>query len=463
MNMLNLIGIYIFIVGIISGCCYFNCIKLDNKTKDKYKSLLYGLFMFCFIIRLLTIDNFEGVKNILILNKDIANNGIIYESRVMYLTILIIRILTQGCAFSLLISRYFKYDSGYRINAYIVPIVYGLDLIFFNQISHSFCGLDNHMFAFKTSFFALECLSAILIGFYELKEYSDKNLIKLNKSIIKKMIYLLIAFCLLTLNNGVICNLFGEILPICHYFNISYFIALSLPIIMFTILYHNFKDKDMELKRYVLICLSLCIVIRHWYLYSNQDGSPSYPLTWCWANCMLMPFAMIYDNKNLRNVMLINAVVGATAAMLMPTPLLDDYIFTRGGIHFLSNHSMLLFVPLLAYAFGYYQKVTFKDMKGIFKFNAIYFAVLLYFNLAYPTNSYFYLNNNDAIDMVKFIYDFTPLRVNYVIQFEFLNKTRTIYYHFWPFMYLLINLLSLAAFGLHKIYCLLLNKIYKVK
>lgn len=245
------------------------------------------------------------------------------------------------------------------------------------------------------------------------------------------------------------------------------FEAWSLPHIIWLVitfselfaLYFIFRNKELEIKRSMLVLLSLILT----YQYSQMFGAVSIsmkrmPFQLCNLAAFLILLSIVFNDEKLFAFTAIVNVAGVIFALAVPD--LDGKgLFYLYNMHFVMEHTNILIVPILVMLFGLFPRFDKKALKSYFFGFLIYFSCVLVlgttFNaIAKATGNGFWSAN------YLFIFDkavaenlFAALGKLFTVTFTIGNCT------FYPVaaisVYLVFNALCLAIYfavrGIYKI------------
>ena len=180
-------------------------------------------------------------------------------------------------------------------------------------------------------------------------------------------------------------------------------VVLYISIALTFVGYKLLKDKPTEVKRLVLIYLSLALLwiyIGRWELEEFKLIS-NWPLHLCNTAMFLTPLCLIFKMKRLFNFTLFINVLGSFFAMLMPHEMLELNAIGTERISYWVNHYAAFIFPLLIIALKLFPRPKFKQWGWGMLALTVYFGAMLFLN-AYFTqkNGYvcdFFYTNSDFI------------------------------------------------------------------
>ena len=173
--------------------------------------------------------------------------------------------------------------------------------------------------------------------------------------------------------------------------------AVILPFIIF----HLLREKSEEVKRFILIYMSLAflwIYIGRWELWEFKNPT-SWPLHLCNTAMFLVPLCLIFRMRRLYNFCLFINVMGAFLAMCLPNKIDGLNAIGTERVSFWVNHYAAFFMPVLMVAFKTFKRPKFKEWVYAVIALTVYFLAMLfcnaYFTVRFNENcDYFFLNSD---------------------------------------------------------------------
>ena len=175
--------------------------------------------------------------------------------------------------------------------------------------------------------------------------------------------------------------------------------AVILPFIIF----HLLKDKSEEVKRFILIYMSLAflwIYLGRWELWEFKTPT-NWPLHLCNTAMFLIPLCLIFKMRRLYNFCLFINVMGAFLAMCVPNQIDGLNAIGTERVSYWVNHYPAFFMPVLMVAFKVFKRPKFKEWVYAVIALTVYFLAMLftnaYFTVRYAEEVDFFFLNGDFI------------------------------------------------------------------
>ncbi len=264
---------------------------------------------------------------------------------------------------------------------------------------------DVYIIAFKWLFLTLQLGVGIGYLFNQFildgKNKLNKEYFKISKDELKVMAITIIPVLLAILPGFVVQVFFGEpgnteikFKGLTQAHRIVLYGAFVTP----TIIFHCFKDKSKDIKKFAMIYLSLSVLWTFMSHYNFEDLLD--PLCWPFHLCntamFIVPLCLIFDLKKLFYFTFFINVFGAFMAMLMPNTS-DGNVFQMGTVTFFIDHYHAFYMPVLIVALGLFERPKFKQWKYSMVAFGVYFLAMIILN-AWFTNygdvDYFFLNSD---------------------------------------------------------------------
>ena len=173
------------------------------------------------------------------------------------------------------------------------------------------------------------------------------------------------------------------------------YFAIIIPFIIF----HFLKDKPYEVKRMLMIYLSVGLMwayVGRWNL--EMLKSPlSWPLHLCNTAMFLVPMCLVFRMEKLFNFCLFINVMGAFLAMIVPSYLSGLNAIGTERVSFWLNHYGAFFMPVLLVALKIFKRPKFKQWVYAVIALTVYFIAMLFVNAwfsNYGECDYFFLNSD---------------------------------------------------------------------
>lgn len=219
-------------------------------------------------------------------------------------------------------------------------------------------------------------------------------------------------------------TIFGFTNLIFKKFGIVHFAWIIFMIIETLILIKVFKNKSEE-DKYIL-CLILALVTLYQYnsMFSLTISFKRLPLQLCNLASYLIVIALITKNQHIFNFNLIVNVLGAFLAILLPD--VDNKgIFNVWNMHFITEHTHVLIVPILSLVFKIFKRIDKSAIKDAFIGFSVYFIFCLIFgtlmngiakytqNSKYEVNYLFMFDMKKAIEVLPFIANIAKIQFTF--------------------------------------------------
>ena len=165
------------------------------------------------------------------------------------------------------------------------------------------------------------------------------------------------------------------------------------------IIYQCIKDKPQDVKRFLMIYLSLSLLwvyIGRWNL-EDLKSPLAWPLHLCNTAMFLIPLCLIFKMNRLFNFCLFINVMGSFLAMMLPGELDGLNAIGTERISFWINHYAAFFMPVLLVALKIFKRPKFKQWVYAVIALTVYFVAMLIVNAwfsNYGDCDYFFLNSD---------------------------------------------------------------------
>ncbi len=173
------------------------------------------------------------------------------------------------------------------------------------------------------------------------------------------------------------------------------YLAVIIPVLIF----HGIKNKSEDVKRFVMIYLSIAMLftfLGRWEL-ADWSNPLSWPLHLCHTAMLLIPLCLIFRLQRLFNFCLFINVIGAVLAMTIPGELDGLNALGTERVSFWINHWAAFFMPILLVALKLFKRPKFKEWAFAVGEFCIYFFAILFVNAwlsNYGSCDFFYLNSD---------------------------------------------------------------------
>ncbi len=302
-----------------------------------------------------------------------------------------------------ILGAFFPYRTLHNITRFFTPIVLILDLIFFRTYAIALMGT-----AMLDKFDARVPLLILSLAFTlasVLRDWmADHTLPR-----IKELLTLLYAlpFALLAIMPAYVPQaLLGFMDPTLEFegFTPEHRMVLYFSIIIPFLVFHAFKNKPEDVRRFAMIYMSLgalIVFLGDWELADFLDPT-SWPLHLCHTAMFLVPLCLIFTMRRLYNFCLFINVIGAFLAMMMPD-LSDINITENASIVFWVNHYSAFYMPILLVALKIFKRPKFREWCAALSALVVYYIAMLFCNPLFESitgeeSDFFYLNGDFIVD-----------------------------------------------------------------
>ena len=170
------------------------------------------------------------------------------------------------------------------------------------------------------------------------------------------------------------------------------------------IIFHYYKNKSYEVKRFAMIYLQLAMTwafIEH-YSFDIIDEPWAWPLHLCNTAMFIIPLCLIFKWDKVFYFCLFINVMGAFIAMLMPNTASSVNAIAAYRLMYWWNHYAAFFMPILLVALGLFKRPKFKEWLYSQITFACYFVLVLVCNAWFTelghNPDFFFLNGDFIID-----------------------------------------------------------------
>lgn len=304
--------------------------------------------------------------------------------------------------FTVVMNEFFKYEALKNIVKFFSIPILTLDIIFFNVYAIGIAG----KYGFENKDIRIICLAIeiVLSLCLAITSMLRENLGLPNKKAVLNMLFALPFAILPIMPVYVPQALFGyldagikiEDLTEAHRW-VIYF-GFIIPFIIF----HYYKNKSYDVKRFAMIYLMLAMMwafLRH-YTFDIIDEPWSWPLHLCNTAMFIIPLCLIFKWDKVFYFCLFINVLGAFVAMLMPNTASEINAFAAYRFMYWCNHYAAFFMPILLIALGLFKRPKFKEWLYSQVSFAVYFLVVLICNAWFTElghNPDFFFLNGDFI------------------------------------------------------------------
>jgi ABC-2 type transport system ATP-binding protein len=371
----------------------------SSKRFDVTAKVFSLIFLACYLVRLFQEDKIDDV---------LGFNNSIFAANVYYVLV-ILRAVTMMCVLVLVTAPWFKRRTLLNLAAFVVPVVYFLNIYYYNINIYAFLDyIDIPSYSLREIQFAIECVLGLALGtMYLVRKFLSRTWRPFFKQLFLMIINGLVLSVLI-MPYGTLGNLFGDIGEVVGDFNkthIGIFVVCFATIIVAYITLRNRPFKD---KHYVLTMFVYIMFVQFFYYYSWPFTPSTMPLHLCHAAVILMVITFTFKSKRLFYFGFFVNTIGAFFAMLTPT--VDKSLFTSLGVHFWFEHASIFTVPIVAVVIGLFPRPNMKAIIWCMITFTCYYAIVTLLN-AYWWNegaNYFFMNETKLVDVAK---DVVPERI----------------------------------------------------
>ena len=195
------------------------------------------------------------------------------------------------------------------------------------------------------------------------------------------------------------------------------------------ILYHFIKNKPQDVKRFLMIYLTLALLwvyLGRWNL-ADLRNPLSWPLHLCNTAMFLFPLCLIFKLDRLFNFCLFINVMGAFLAMLLPNVIDGLNAIGTERVSFWLNHYAAFGMPVLFVALKIFKRPKFKEWVYATIALTVYFFAMLFVNAwfsNYGECDYFFLNSDFIVSSLGLWAERT---MDLVVSFKLNGLTFTFY------------------------------------
>ncbi len=175
---------------------------------------------------------------------------------------------------------------------------------------------------------------------------------------------------------------------------------IYLSIIIPVVLFRFFKDKPQDVKRFLMIYMSLAFFwsyIGRWNMDRWIDPT-AWPLQLCNTAMILIPLMLIFNWEKLFNFSLFINVLGAMLAMAIPNEYADLTAIGTERVNFWLNHWAAFGMPLLIIVLGVFKRPKFREwVYSVIELTVYYVAILFInalFTVKYSECDFFFTNGD---------------------------------------------------------------------
>lgn len=317
-----------------------------------------------------------------------------------------------------IMSCFFKYRTLQGLTKFFAPAVILLDLIFWPTFLKAHLGTDFIPFG-DPRIYCMVVSLGLTLGLLALLWAEDHSIPDR-----RTWGHMAIAFpfAMLSIMPAYVPQaLLGFIDPAIKLYDFTehHRIMLYLSVIIPFLIFRALKDKDVEVKRFLMIYLSiglLFVFIGRWELAEFKDPL-ALPLHLCHTAMLLIPLCLIFRMRRLFNFCLFINVLGALFAMMIPGELDGVNALATERVSYWINHWAAFFMPVLLVALKIFKRPKFREWAWSLAYFCAYFFAILFINAWFDNfgdPDFFFLNSDFVVsnigkwaeDTRKIIYSF---------------------------------------------------------
>lgn len=422
--------------------------KSSEKRFGIVSKTISVLFTLCYSVRLFSNDEFYGVKEL-----------DIFFTKETTVFIIILRAFTMLAVLVLITAPWFKRKHLFNLAAFIVPLVYIVNIILFKVNINAFVSAGEYVqvptYRHEEIQFAIECVLGIALGVMYLTRKIHK---KEWQNPLKQLYQGALALIILTLLVMPACtlyNLIGEKGGVADDFTSTHIIMLAVIPLIIALCYAVLRKFEVKDCYYALTMMTIIAFLQFFYTFSWPPSVTSLPLHLCNAAMVLIAFTFIFKSKRVFYFNYLVNVLGAAIALLMPD--ITQEISTVTGIHYWFSHITLILVPILAVALKVFPRPNIKHVGYSVIVFTIYFLVVAFANAWFNSYenvsvNYFFMYDDKLINMFNWA---RPLKYNYITQFTINGLDFVLYPVYWAGIYgvyiVFIFLMWLVYYGAYTV------------
>ncbi len=372
--------IFTLILVILCATLYYKKEWFKNKEKNNnYIKLLVLIFVFIAFINVFLpdgfayrfIDNFELLKE--------THNPLHAILRGFYAMSIIV----------LPIAVFFKKKSFIKVTTYITLPTILLNIIFYFQyISYytspltekaSVFGVALLPFTtnvvFRSIIFGLIMGLALIISLYVILNNKDKLKFTCKKEVFN-FIILSISLFISNMPIYTIQQITGDVTNITFNFmdpmHFIYMVFIVMEVLVLTLI---FKNKSYDDKYILLLVLSLSLLFQYNSFFKTEGviTATRYPLQLCNIAGAFILITLITKNEKMFHFTAVVNVTGALIAIILCDSTKDVGFLYSMNIHYMTEHTNVLIIPLLALILGVFKPLKISDIKHFFIGFTIYY------------------------------------------------------------------------------------------
>ena len=363
---------------------------------------------------------------------------------------------TYAAIFAALMSTFFDYKALRNITKFFSPLILLLDLILAKTYLTAVLG-SSGLVTLDVRMPFMAAGSAIALCICLCNWLDDLHLPK--KREVGAMLYALVFAVLSIMPAYVPQALFGFVSPaiVLYDFTEHHRIMLYFAVIIPFVIFHFIKDKSEDVKRFLMIYLSLALLfvyLGRWELH-EFSSLRHWPLHLCNTAMFLIPLCLIFKMRRLFNFCLFINVMGSVMAMWIPGELNGLNALGTERVSFWINHYAAFAMPLLMMSLGLFKRPKFKEWCFAVGEFAVYFFAILFTN-AWLTNygecDFFFLNSDFVVSNVgSLLGDWAEHTMDLAVSFEKGGLTFTFYPVYQTIFFFVYIALTVAVWFLYTV------------
>ena len=302
-------------------------------------------------------------------------------------------------------DTFFKFDTMRCITRFFAAPVLLLDLVFFKTYAISISGVNVFSeFEIRTPLIAVEiALGLALVCSKLIQEHP----ILPNSKTVKSTLFALPFVLLSTMPAYALQALVGfrytanlNLNDITEEHRVVLYFAFIIPFLTF----HALKNKNDEVKRFVLLFMSFAFMWTFMsdYTFATLAKPWNWPLHLCHTAMFIVPLCLAFKLNKLYYFSLFINVMGALFAMLMPNTLEGSQALATHSVIFWVNHYAAFFMPILVIALKAFKRPQFKEWVYSLISFTVYFVFVLVINAWFANYDagvdFFFLNSDFIAD-----------------------------------------------------------------
>ena len=310
---------------------------------------------------------------------------------------------TFAALLSIVLGQFFEYKTlRHLTNFFALPVLL-LDLIFFEKYAIGIIGTDAFtVFDIRLPLLCVEI--GLGIGFVVSRFIVERSFPVPTKGETKTLLFTLPFAIITVIPTYIPFAFFGELPGVTGIddFNYVHRIVLYFSLIIPFVIFHVLKDKPQDVKRFVMIFMSVGLMWTYMRNFVLADALRpwNWPLHLCNTAMFIIPLCLIFNMKRLFNFTLFINVLGAFLAMIMPN--IASNPFTNETMHFWINHYPAFFMPLLLVALKIFERPKFKQwVYSQIAFYIYFFGMIFingYFTAIGHRTDFFFLNSDFIVE-----------------------------------------------------------------